>query len=378
MVANEILEGLLFLANQVLADKEPTDGGLNLPFRKPKAALIVPSLFIGDNVLLTPLIRNLRRNFGPDTRLEIVCPSVVKPFHETLPWLDAVHAEKNGATRNPVLFLKSQAYDTIILCRYSFTWANAALRAEIPQRIGYDLERLGLQGFKHWGRCLTHAIPSTSVFDQRPQVEIYLDLLRQLGLNAENPIPECVLTEPDHQKAEQLLEGSRNTPRILIQAGAGSPGKQWPIENWQAVLAGIRQYWPQADFFAIGGKREQTLYLEMEQQFLLHNFCGKTSLRESIALISRMDMVITLDTSVAHLAAVAKVPRLVVLYGPTNHAKWRPNTPADSVLSQVFMDLPCRPCMARTCAHKSCLKLLPARQVLQAIQDAFQQKPLHT
>lgn len=375
MVANEILARLLSWANLVLPESitpyhQPC-------FKTPRKALLVPSLFIGDNILLTPLIRNLKQNMGTKGQLEMVCPAVCAPLFETNPYIDRIYIEKKAPLLKPTLFLKEQAYDTILMARYSLYWGQAAWRAELPQRIGFDLQRLGLHGLERWGNCLTHHIPSTSLFDHRSQVELYLDMLRHLGLPVTDTQLECHFKLSDRLKPNALLAKlPKQQPRILIHAASGSIGKQWPDESWGNLLNTLKTNW-QATFMAIGSPQEHKLYTPWEERFGLYNWCGKTNLRESVYLLSQMDLVITLDTSIAHMAALAKTPRLIVLYGPTNHAQWRPWIASDSFLAQVYLeDLSCRPCMARTCEHKQCMRSLDALQVLQAVHQAFETKPL--
>jgi heptosyltransferase-2 len=380
MVANEILQTILSWANRVLPEPgEPASPDLPR-FIKPRSILVVPSKFIGDNVLLIPFLRNLRHNVGPSTRIDLVTTPVLYSLYETLPSLDHVYLEKRHKPANPRLFLEAQGYDTIFFARYSLYWGTAARQARLSQRVGFDLERLGIHGLKHWGRCLTHPIPSTSLFDRQPQVELYLDMLRMLGFNVSNSHLECpFLPEADHVRAKDLLrsvlEGRpKGTPGILIQAASGSPGKQWPAENWHQLLRLLHE-WLDPVFIVTGSHREQSTYEEWEQEFPLLNLCGQTSLRETLAVMQQVDLVITLDTSTAHLAALAEVPRLVVLYGPTNQAQWRPQVLPETAFRQVFLDLPCRPCPARTCEHRNCLRQLGVANVMAAIQDCYREKP---
>lgn len=376
MVANEILEKLLSWTNQILP--QSTDEPLS-PFQKPARVLIIPSLFIGDTILMTPFLRNLRQGLGPQVRIDMVSRPATHPLLETLPWLDHVYAEK-VLKRQHKTFLETQGYDTLFFGRYSLTWGHAARRAKISQRIGFDLARLGIRGLKAWGRCLTHSIPSTSLIDPRPQVEIYLDILRHLNLPVHETHLECRLLPDDHQQAQTLLQNSSwqassSRPRFVIHAASGSPGKQWPSLYWRQVLEQL-----QADYdpiwIATGTAAEAKLYQPWEGETPLLNLCGQTSLRETIAVLQQVDLVITLDTALAHLAALAGTPRLVVLYGPTNHNQWRPWIQAGTQLRQVFLELPCRPCPARTCNHKCCLQDLAPERVIAAVYSCMQASPL--
>lgn len=374
MGANEILEKILGWANRVLPEEDNNLHAGMPRFRRPKSVLIIPSKFIGDNVLLIPFIRNLRRNLGEETRLDIMTTPTVQPLYETLPWLDEVHVEKRHWPANARQFLETQGYDTIFFTRYSLHWGNAARRANIPQRVGFDLERIGIHRLKRWGHCLTHTIPSTPIFDTRPQVDLYLDTLRLLKFDVKDSHLECHLQPEDYSRARHLLQQAGHAPCVLIQAASGSPGKEWSSQNWHDLLQMLDQ-WLAPVFVTTGSAREKTYYEEWEREFPLLNLCGQTNLRETLALMRQVDLVVTIDTSTAHLAAMAGTPRLVVLYGPTNEKQWRPPVSADTALRQVHLDLPCRPCPARTCEHRNCLRQLSPWQVMMAIRSCYQEKP---
>lgn len=370
MVANILLEHLLNWANHML----PEERLIRRPLAfHPESVLIIPSLFIGDNLLLTPMIRNLRLNLGSSSRIDIACPAVMNRFFETLPYLDQTHTEKRAILKHPKRFLETQAYDTVIFCRYSEAWSRAACQAKVPHRVGFDLARLGLHTLQHWGSRLTHSIPSSTLHDPRPQLDIYLDLLRHLGMSISSTHPEFRLTPDDHGWASKML---RTLPqrrlRVMIHATSGSPGKRWPKAYWRVLLNQLQQEFNPL-FFTLGSASEASFYPTLGRQFDWVNLCGKSHIRQSLALLQHMDLVITLDTAIAHMAALAQVPRLIVLYGPTNPRQWQPpiQTATGTRLSQMHLSLPCQPCPARTCPQKSCMRELHPEHVLSEVRNAL-------
>lgn len=375
MVANALLDTLLFVANSMCPPEEACQRFSRL-FRLPRKALVIPSLFIGDNILLTPFFTSLRRRLGENARIDVVAKPPITELYETLPQVNGVYTETpDHAAGYPRLFLKEKRYDTVFLCRYAPVWAMAAMLSGIPQRVGFSPERLGLHGLKRWGGCLTHAVPSTPFFDSRSQLENYLDMLRYLGIPADGKQPACRLNETDRLVGRRLAESARGSPKILVHMASGSPGKAWPAQNWRELLAGLSDM---ADpvFVAVGSAKERVLYDELAAGVPLLNLCGVLRLRESIALMAHMDMVITLDTATAHMAALAGTPRMVVLYGPTNQRQWRPYVDPSVALEQVWLDLPCRPCVARTCWHKSCMRRMSVPMVMNAVTRCFETIPL--
>jgi ADP-heptose:LPS heptosyltransferase len=393
MVANQVLKGLLAVVNQMIPDKEaaPLAGLTACPFHIPRRALIVPSRYIGDCVLLTPFIQNLRQNLPVGAHLDLMATATTANLFEPMlatvdnptpegpaPLLDRLWIEGRPETAEPQEFLERQGYDTIFFFRYAPFWEMAATRAAVPQRVGFDLERLGLRHFRRHGGWLTHTVPSGSMFDCRHQVERYLDFLRGVGLPVFDSQVACRWGPEDEQQVSRWIHPYRGRLRVLIQAQASIIGKTWPQEHWAALLEALDEQYGQPVFFAVGVRDDALIYETLADLSGTDwvNLCGRTTLRQSMALMHQVDLVISLDTSVSHLAAAAETPRLVVLYGPTNAQQWAPCISSQTVLQQVQLRLPCQPCMIRNCAYRRCMEEMTPEQVLAAVARCFSQQPL--
>ena len=356
---------ILKLINKTLDRFEFKDQSCNPPFEIPKKALIVLPPYIGDIILLTPLIRNLRYNFGEKTTIDVICTGNIKNLLETLPYIDNIFC-MNLDIKDKANFLKGKAYDTAFLFNYPVLWAIACKQTKVPQRISFNLERIGLNNLSLWQSVITHLVKSTPIDDKNPQWQVYLNVIRELNLNYHDEHTEIILTEKDIKKAEKLVK-SIKTPKILIQVIAGSIGKQLELDKWVVILKYLKKKYD-CSILSTGIKSEKEVYdyLSSQSGVEIYNLCGKTTLRETIALYQHLDMVITIDTAVAHLAGVAKTRNIVIIYGPTNESQWLPYAP-DSNIQQVHLDLPCRPCITRFCTHKNCLAQLSPQKIIKTI-----------
>ena len=72
---------------------------------------------------------------------------------------------------------------------------------------------------------------------------------------------------------------------------------------------------------------------------------GKTELKELVAVLSLVDLLVTNDTGPAHIAAALGRPTLVI-FGPTNPLTTRPFSPFGEIVRQPP---DCAPCMLRDC-----------------------------
>lgn len=113
---------------------------------------------------------------------------------------------------------------------------------------------------------------------------------------------------------------------VLIHPTAAWRQKCWDPKAWLEALSQYRedQYW-----VVTSGVAEWEISLGKEIITGLGkkaiDFCGKTSLRQYIALIQRASAVLCVDGSASHLAAAFEVPCLT-LFGPTNSIQWHYQT----------------------------------------------------
>lgn len=111
---------------------------------------------------------------------------------------------------------------------------------------------------------------------------------------------------------------------ILLHPTSAWQRKTWPASSWIAML---ERFLPHCDLPLVvtSGNEiwEQEMALEIAVRFpgRVTNLAGKTSLRAYLSLLSRAQLVLTVDGSASHLAA-AFGRRVLTLFGPTNPSHW--------------------------------------------------------
>lgn len=110
-------------------------------------------------------------------------------------------------------------------------------------------------------------------------------------------------------------------PRLLVNISAGSAERQWPIESYRAVLAGLRLSRPSlrvAVSSAPGDRAAAGTLAETGATIV------SLPLRGALALVRDADVVLTPDTSIAHVAAGFQRPAVVMIArGQLAFAPWR-------------------------------------------------------
>ena len=90
------------------------------------------------------------------------------------------------------------------------------------------------------------------------------------------------------------------------------------------------------------------------------------NLQESAALISRMNIFITVDTGLMHIASATQTP-IIALFGPGDIHKFSPYR--NSKISIVRKDIRCfRPCFKYNCKTCRCMDLFEVNDVLEEVK----------
>ena len=163
------------------------------------------------------------------------------------------------------------------------------------------------------------------------------------------PPPHFRLNESVQQAATEWLQAKaleKNEKWIGIAPFAMHATKIWPLENYSAVIENILAKTP-AKFFMFGGGDKEIKYFEsLERKY--PTACvitaGQLKIRQEIALMKHLDLMICVDSSNMHLASLAGVPVFSIWGGTHPEVGFSP-VGTDAEIIQISRDeLPCRPC----------------------------------
>ena len=263
--------------------------------------------YLGDAVMATPLVNVLARDYrqvvgltapfvqpvlwAPDRPLEFLPSRKIRA-----PWALIRHAHE----------LRRERFGVTVLLNRSFRAALVARLAGIPRRVGHASE--GRQAL------LTDAVP----FDEE-KFEAYcsLDLARALGLDAPDERPRLAIADEERRRGDEL----RKDGAVGLQPGARFPQKQLPADVLLTVARELQRQGRR--LVLLGGKEEQEdarLLAEQLDQPVI-DLVGRTSLRETLGVLSGLSAAAGADTGVMHLAAGVGCPTVTV-FGPTPVKKW--------------------------------------------------------
>lgn len=200
------------------------------------------------------------------------------------------------------------------------------------------------------------------------EVQANLMLIGALGLRPVTHYPRLEVPPAQASAAEARLCAlglPPGRPRVGFHCFAISPLRTWPAERFARVMEQLQSD-PGARPLLLGSRAEEPAADALLTQTSSNaaSLVGQTSLQELVAILSRLDLVVCLDSGLLHLAAAVGTPT-VSLFGPGDPARWSPQADGHVALSR---GLPCSPCRDVTCLFPTnrCLQEIGVEEVVSA------------
>lgn len=269
-----------------------------------------------------------------------------------------------------------------VLLEYPRTWSGRLRAADAASTFAPDLAILLPNSLEsalaawYWGArrrvgfsagarsvLLTDAVP---VPEPRPhQIDEYLLLVERCG--AAVTVRQPALTPPaadssERREAARLLEsairGPGNAPRIGVHLGAAyGPAKLWPVERVAEFCRLVDDDGSTA--VLLGAPGDADMAAAVTAAAPATSLVGRDSPVLLPAVLAELDVLVSGDTGVAHLAAALGTP-VVTLFGPTDPGLSAPRGPVVVVTNPVA----CAPCFYRRCPiEHPCLRGIDAGRV---------------
>jgi heptosyltransferase II len=305
--------------------------------------LVVCTRYIGDTVLAIPFLRNLRRAF-PGATIDVCAEGGARMVLADCPYVDELIAWRRpagrrgfaaslAAIRTQATWLAARGYDRAYLLKRSLSGALLATLAGIPHRVGFAAD----------GRAFLHTAVTPA--RGRHQAARYLDLLVADGIAIDDGVNENWITPAAAAHVGRLLAPlPAGRPRVFLAMRSTAREKHWPADRW-AVLVSRLVTERRCEVVLCGAPDDAPLHDAVREAVgplvapHVHDLSASVSLRETGALLARMDLCVGVDTGLVHLAASHDVP-VVVLFGPTDPNRWSPWTPRATVVRSAVIRRP--------------------------------------
>jgi len=310
---------------------EPGQGSTGAVPPPPRRALVIRPGGIGDAVLFLPMLAELRRAW-PQAEIDLLVEKRNSGVVRGLGLVDRVLLYDRLTGDLPRAL--ATRYDVVIDTeQYHRASAIVAFLTGAPRRIGFgtNVRRL----------LLTDPLPyDQSIYEARS----FLELARRATGRDPHWDPEqpFLPLDPDAARfADEALAPLGDRPLVAIHPGASIPERRWPPERYAEV--GERLAGEGIGIIVLGGREDvkaaAVIAARLPGQPVV-NVAGKSTLAQAAAIVSKVDVYVSADTGVLHLA-YAVGTRTVHLFGPGVLSKWGP--PGHRFRS-IAADAPCSPC----------------------------------
>ncbi|TMJ58212.1 MAG: glycosyltransferase family 9 protein [Alphaproteobacteria bacterium] len=306
--------------------------------------LVVKLDFIGDWVLCTPFLRNLRRS-APQAHITAIVLQRVRDLAATCPDIDRVVALRESLPAVPLLtpgdaaalrsFIddyRQGAFDLAVVPRWDADfWGAASIAAASGGRwvVGFSERCTGRKQRLNRGhdRLFTHLL------DRRQpthEVEHNLALLRFMGGEVTVRDADLRLASADEAAADGFVRevfGSAGCDVVALAPFASEPKRNLPGRRLVRLARALRAKFG-CRFAIIGGPAHVARAAELAAEIGgAASACGRLSLRGAAALIRRSVALVGADSAPAHVAAAFGTPVAVASCHPANGRPSHANSP---------------------------------------------------
>ena len=298
---------------------------------------------MGDVAMTVPVLRAFV-NQHPNVKITVISRPFFEPFFEGIPNL-SFFAFDEKVRHKGVAGLLRLFQDLKGLNIDAFADLHNVLRSKIIRNL------FALSGKKiaavDKGRAEKKALtqPENKVFQQLPTMfERHVKVFEQLGftINLSQPeFPQKAILSPEIL----AIIGEKNQKWIGIAPFAQYDSKVYPLDLMQEVIDKLALDTTNTILLFGGGKKEieilDSLAANKENMIVV---AGQLKLRQELQLISNLDVMLSMDSGNAHIAAMLGV-KVITLWGATHpYAGFSPfNQPKENSLvsdRNMFPKLP--------------------------------------
>ncbi len=143
----------------------------------------------------------------------------------------------------------------------------------------------------------------------------YAEVFHELGFPLEVHPTDILPTEPFPPIFQSLKPGKK---RVGIAPFAAHSGKCYPLEQMKEVVARLSDI-PDIQVILFGGGARETEILRTWEEDFEHciSMAGRAVLEDELALISQLDVMVSMDSGNGHLAAMYGIP-VISIWGVTH------------------------------------------------------------
>lgn len=294
-----------------------------------KAILVVCRHPLGDTVLETPFIRELRRNY-PEHWITVICSPMNKDLFVHCPYVDELIPYDDSAenhyfktnyirTLNFVKERLDKEFEiAVIPSAYmpSITDVWIVYLSGAKKRIGYSEKLNPSQHHEYMGTYDKYLTDVLLFSGLKHEVLRNLDIITYLGGVVKEDSLQLWTDTRSEYYVEELFSKEDidyNKIKMIVNLSTSLVSKDWPTERYIEVVKKLNKTFD-LEYILIGAGNKAKEYASqfLDQIPYAHNFVNRTTIPQMIEIIRNCDIYIGGDTGPAHIAATFKLDGLVI------------------------------------------------------------------
>lgn len=344
--------------------------------------------------MVSPILKNIRKNIPDECMIDIVCSSIQKPVYERFREINNIYTIQSFeeyflAHRKKFLgrdFYKIQysfyvlifvldnlinKYSTIIEPRWEEDTVYTSILVMLtgaPNRYGFSEKvnknkaRRNFWRNKYFTKCFLH---NAACFEGKK----FLDLIEDIGYNIYTDKIELLYNK---DKPYNKMWGRY----VVFALDTSDNRKEWDCNNHVTVAHHLIN--KGLSVVLLGVKKEYGDYvLSKVDNDKCFNYVGRTSLSEAIDIIGNSDFYVGCDTGLSHIAGAVGTNGIVIfpsskLENPESVSSVTRMRPSGNIIV-VQPELPLYPCtndcISKGMAH--CINQVKPKKVIEIIEESF-------
>lgn len=344
-------------------------------------------MHMGDMIMTASVMPVLRKHC-PDAHITYLCSAnlafvanLLEGLDEVIPYsyrskggyMDVYHLGKKLGERHFDLGISLDPRERVTLMKW---FAHIPERISLEQALGWKL------GWERLFYTRDLALPKGWSYQEHSMAASFQQLMREFFNDPAtdfDPVRLKPAPAEDQAWAAQLLQ--KEQPRgkkVALCIQTTSRTKDWPVAKFSAVCDWLVETYD-ATLFLTGipshEERGKAILQGMEHKERMVDLIGVTTFTQLVGLLEKMDLLLTLDTGTAHVAAASGCP-VVTIFTFNSPVIYRA---PGRFCEGVSGNLPCSGkhiCIGPSrCPKNDCVEAVTVPMVQAAIQKIFQENP---
>ena len=311
----------------------------NFPFdiKKSDKVLILKYDRIGDMVVTTPIFRELK-NVYPNVSISVLASAENKDVIRYNPYIDNIYTNYKNSILNDLptlLKLRKKQFDVCIELEHSVI-PHAIFRLKIinPKKI-ISIHKDGRYGVK--GSELQLYDYFTKKDKKNHFGKIWLDTLIFFGITPSSYRYDIFLSNIERDRAKSFVFSLGKKIKIGINIEGSFPEKCIQKNELKQICSGLFNNYSNIKIVILSSpdrvSKTNKIISELDLDFVIPSYTTKTII-DVAALIEQLDLIISPDTSIVHVASAFDKP--IVSIHENNKHSFRLWSPSSTLSKTVF------------------------------------------